>query len=153
MSEIHIARLPAATKNLRDRDSFSKVRLYWRATYTNMDRLCQREIIHYIRRTKEPLQGLSANLRPYLPFYPKTYTITTRMNAEILHLLLVSTLAAMYALAISCLCQRRLSLRAYILWGLFALVIPALGPFSTILARPGKFAKHNGHKGRQRKVI
>lgn len=55
-----------------------------------------------------------------------------------LRLLLAGFLVAMYILAMFYLRRRRLSLAAYAFWGLFALLIPALGPFLLILARPGK---------------
>lgn len=59
------------------------------------------------------------------------------MNAERLRLLLAVFLVAMYVLAILYLRRRNLSLGAYMLWGLFALLVPALGPFLVILSRPG----------------
>jgi len=60
------------------------------------------------------------------------------MTAEHLRALLMVFLIGMYLLAILYLSRRRLSLRAYILWGLMALILPALGPFLVILARPGE---------------
>ncbi|MBU4224207.1 MAG: hypothetical protein KKC71_00090 [Chloroflexi bacterium] len=60
------------------------------------------------------------------------------MDAETLRLLLAGFLVAMYILAMLYLRRRRLGLGAYLFWGLFALSIPALGPFMLILARPGK---------------
>ncbi len=59
------------------------------------------------------------------------------MNADVLRLLLAVSLIAMYVLAMLYLRRRRLSLGAYLFWGLFALSIPALGPFLVILTRPG----------------
>lgn len=60
------------------------------------------------------------------------------MTAEQLRILLVLFLAAMYLLAMLYLRRRRLPPGAYVLWGLMALSIPALGPFLVILARPGE---------------
>ena len=60
-----------------------------------------------------------------------------RMNAEVLRLLLAICLIAMYVLAMLYLRRRNLRLGAYLFWGLFALSIPALGPFLVILSRPG----------------
>ncbi len=60
------------------------------------------------------------------------------MDAETLRLLLAGFLVAMYILAMFYLRRRELSLAAYTFWGLFALLIPALGPFLLILARPGR---------------
>jgi len=59
------------------------------------------------------------------------------MNAEVLRLLLAVSLIAMYVLAMLYLRRRRLGLGAYLFWGLFALSLPALGPFLVILTRPG----------------
>jgi hypothetical protein len=59
------------------------------------------------------------------------------MNAETLRLLLAIYLIAMYILAMLYLRRRDLNLGAYALWGLFALLVPALGPFLVLLSRPG----------------
>ena len=61
------------------------------------------------------------------------------MNSEMLRLLLTGTLIAMYLLAmLSVRCQSS-TISQYTLWGLFALLVPALGPFLVILLQPGKF--------------
>ena len=60
------------------------------------------------------------------------------MSIETLRLILVSYLFASFFLAIFYLRNRNLSFGEYTLWGLFALLIPALGPFIVILSRPGK---------------
>jgi len=59
------------------------------------------------------------------------------MTAENLRLLLVVSLVAMYILAMLYLRRRPLTLGQFTAWGLFALFIPALGPFLAILNRPG----------------
>ncbi len=59
------------------------------------------------------------------------------MTAETLRTLLVGFLFAMYLLAILYLRRRPLTWAQFASWGLFALLVPALGPFLTILARPG----------------
>ena len=69
------------------------------------------------------------------------------MNAEVLRLLLAVSLVAMYVLAMLYLRRRRLGLGAYLFWGLFALSIPALGPFLVILTSPGSM-KYNPQKTR-----
>ena len=75
------------------------------------------------------------------------------MNAEVLRLLLAVSLIAMYVLAMLYLRRRRLGLGAYLFWGLFALSIPALGPFLVILTRPGNIKQDpqktgaGGHPG------
>ncbi|MDP2976616.1 MAG: hypothetical protein Q8N45_10455, partial [Anaerolineales bacterium] len=52
----------------------------------------------------------------------------------------------MYILAMFYLRRRKISLGEYTFWGLFALFVPALGPFLVIISRPGNI-KHNGHEG------
>jgi hypothetical protein len=59
------------------------------------------------------------------------------MTAETLRLLLAGCLVAMYILAMLYLRRRPLSLGQFIAWGIFALFIPALGPFLVILNKPG----------------
>jgi len=59
------------------------------------------------------------------------------MTAGTLRLLLVGCLLAMYILAMFSLRRRPLTLCQFAAWGLFALLVPALGPFLTILNRPG----------------
>ena len=61
----------------------------------------------------------------------------SRMNVETMRLLLAGSLVAMYVLAMFYLRRRPLTLGQFTAWGLFALFIPALGPFLTILNRPG----------------
>ena len=51
-------------------------------------------------------------------------------------MLLAGCLVAMYILAMLCLRRRPLSLGRFIAWGVFALFIPAMGPFLVILNRP-----------------
>jgi hypothetical protein len=60
-----------------------------------------------------------------------------RMNAETMRQLLAGSLVAMYILAMLYLRRRPLTLGQFTAWGLFALFIPALGPFLVILNRPG----------------
>ena len=59
------------------------------------------------------------------------------MNAGTMRVLLAGSLVAMYLLAMFSLRRRSLSLGQLIAWGLFALLVPALGPFLVILSRPG----------------
>lgn len=59
------------------------------------------------------------------------------MNAETLRLLLAGFLVAMYVLAMLYLRRQPLTFSQYTLWGLFALLVPALGPFLVILLQPG----------------
>ncbi|MBE3087957.1 MAG: hypothetical protein IMZ71_02415 [Chloroflexi bacterium] len=63
------------------------------------------------------------------------------MNAETLLLLLAGFLVAMYVLAMLYLRRQPLTFSQYTLWGLFALLVPALGPFLVILLQPGKSAQ------------
>lgn len=60
------------------------------------------------------------------------------MNADAVRFILLGFLVAMFALSVMFLRQRRLPVWAYAIWGLFALLIPAIGPFLVILSRPGK---------------
>jgi ABC-type bacteriocin/lantibiotic exporter with double-glycine peptidase domain len=65
------------------------------------------------------------------------------MTAETMRLLLVAFLFAMYLLAILYLRRRPLTWIQFAAWGLFALLVPVLGPFLTILARPGTKRKRS----------
>lgn len=47
-------------------------------------------------------------------------------------------LFGMVMMAVLYLRQRKLSTTAFVLWGLLALVLPVLGPFLVIVARPGE---------------
>lgn len=64
--------------------------------------------------------------------------MTTIMNAETIRLLLSVGLFAMFVLALLSLRHRQLTWIQFALWGLFSLFVPALGPFLTILAQPGR---------------
>lgn len=46
----------------------------------------------------------------------------------------------MLLLAVLYLRRREMSTLAYVLWGIFALVVPVVGPFVVIASRPGKAA-------------
>jgi hypothetical protein len=63
------------------------------------------------------------------------------MNAETLRLLLAGILVAMVVLARLTLRRQPLTFSQYTLWGLFALLVPALGPFLIILVQHGKSAQ------------
>jgi hypothetical protein len=60
------------------------------------------------------------------------------MNAGMLRLLLAGTLVALYVLAMLYLRRLPLPISHYTFWGLFALLVPALGPFLVILIQPGR---------------
>ncbi len=60
------------------------------------------------------------------------------MSIDTLRMILLSYLVLSFILAIFYLRNRHLSFSEYTLWGLFALLIPALGPFIVILSKPGK---------------
>ena len=55
-----------------------------------------------------------------------------------MRVILLFYLVASFLLAIFYLRDRNLKFGEYALWGLFALLIPALGPFIVILSQPGK---------------
>ena len=73
------------------------------------------------------------------------------MNADILRLLLVSFLVTMYLVAVSYLSRRKMSKLAYAFWGIFALLLPAFGPFFVITYRPGEMATRK--RGRQKSAL
>ena len=60
------------------------------------------------------------------------------MNLETMRAILFLYLIASFLLAIFYLRDRNLKFGEYALWGLFALLIPALGPFIVILSQPGE---------------
>jgi len=62
------------------------------------------------------------------------------MNAETLRTLLIIFFVAMFLVSISYLQRRKMSCWAYALWGMFALLLPAFGPFFVIAYRPGEHA-------------
>jgi hypothetical protein len=72
-----------------------------------------------------------------LAFYPKNLYNDYKMTAATLRLFLVVTLIAMDLLAMLYLRRRPLTFGQYAVWGLFALLVPALGPFLVILSLPG----------------
>ena len=58
----------------------------------------------------------------------------------ILRLWLYICIFGMLLLAVLYLRRREMSTLAYVLWGIFALVVPLVGPFVVIASRPGKAA-------------
>ncbi len=74
------------------------------------------------------------------------------MTESIIKLTLEVFLAAMATLALLFLRTRRLSFTSYALWGLLAIMVPALGPFLVIAARPGRgeAAPRRGARRRRR---
>jgi hypothetical protein len=70
------------------------------------------------------------------------------MNADALHVLLVIFFVAMFLLAVFYLSRRKMSKLAYAFWGIFALLLPAFGPFFVIAYRPGELAPRK--RGRQK---
>ena len=59
------------------------------------------------------------------------------MTSQTMQVLLVLFLAAMSALALLSLRHRPLKWHELAAWGLLALLVPAIGPFVVIIARPG----------------
>ena len=68
------------------------------------------------------------------------------MNANALRLLLGCFLVMIYLVAVLYLRRRKMSARAYAFWGVFALLLPAFGPFFVIAYRPGELV----HRKRSR---
>ena len=60
------------------------------------------------------------------------------MPAEPLRLLLAIFLIVMFGIALLYLSRRQLTLRQSLAWGVFALLVPVLGPLLVIALRPGK---------------
>lgn len=60
---------------------------------------------------------------------------------EIIRLVLLADILMMLFLAVFYLRQRKLTWLEFSLWGLLALVVPVLGPFLVIAARPGRWNK------------
>jgi hypothetical protein len=60
------------------------------------------------------------------------------MTTDTIRFLMIGCFIAMYALSMFYLRRRQLSWSAYALWGILALLVPALGPFLVIMARPGR---------------
>ncbi|MBN2046151.1 MAG: hypothetical protein JW757_14100 [Anaerolineales bacterium] len=58
-------------------------------------------------------------------------------TAEVLRFLLFADLFGMLMLAILFLRQRQLSTLGYVCWGIFALLVPVVGPYVVIAYRPG----------------
>ena len=59
------------------------------------------------------------------------------LSPDIMRLLLLLCVVGMAIMAGLFLRERRLSLAAYLGWGLVATLLPLLGPFLVILVRPG----------------
>ncbi len=59
-------------------------------------------------------------------------------SADTLRVLIFVCIFGMLLVAILYLRQRKLSTMAYLLWGILALMLPVLGPYLVIAARPGK---------------
>ena len=60
------------------------------------------------------------------------------MTAEIMRFILLTYLLGISAMAILFLRTRALSFVAYVGWGLFAILVPLVGPFTVLIVRPGK---------------
>lgn len=73
------------------------------------------------------------------------------MNAEALILFLVAFLVTIYLVAVFYLSRRSMSKLAYVFWGIFALLLPAFGPFFVIAYRPGEMAHRK--RGRQKSAL
>jgi energy-coupling factor transporter transmembrane protein EcfT len=70
------------------------------------------------------------------------------MNADAVRILLIIFLVTIFLVSISYLRRRKMSKLAYALWGTFALLLPAFGPFFVIAYRPGELVARK--RGRQK---
>jgi hypothetical protein len=73
------------------------------------------------------------------------------MNAAVLRVFLIIFLLAIFLLAVSYLCRRKMSKLAYAFWGTFALLLPAFGPFFVIAYRPGEMVARK--RSRQKSAL
>jgi hypothetical protein len=71
------------------------------------------------------------------------------MTVETLRTIFLVFLIAEFLLAIFYLRRCQLQFCAYTLWGLFALLVPVLGPFLVILSRPGDCAPKRDPRSRR----
>ena len=62
----------------------------------------------------------------------------TSMNAVIMRMSLIAFLVVIYLVSLSYVSRRKMAKPAYAFWGIFALLLPAFGPFFVITYRPGK---------------
>lgn len=60
------------------------------------------------------------------------------MSADTLLIVLIVFLVSMYLAAMSYLHRRVLTRLQFLVWGIVALLLPALGPFLVIAVRPGR---------------
>jgi hypothetical protein len=74
------------------------------------------------------------NLDVMIDFYPSTH---------LMRVLLVGCAIAMVCLAAFFLRSRKLSVLAYLGWGVIAILLPVLGPFLVIWMGPGEERDHN----------
>jgi membrane-bound metal-dependent hydrolase YbcI (DUF457 family) len=65
------------------------------------------------------------------------------LTPELLRYFLFGGIFAMLVLSMLFLRGRELSTREYILWGLLAVVVPVLGPYLVIAAKPGAQREHS----------
>ena len=66
-------------------------------------------------------------------------------TADSLRVILLVVLFGMLLIAILYLRQRKLSTLAYLLWGIFALLLPVVGPYLAIASQPGEPDSRDGH--------
>lgn len=59
-------------------------------------------------------------------------------TAVTLRVILLAVLFGMLMIAVLYLRQRKLSTLAYVLWGIFALLLPVIGPYLAIASQPGE---------------
>ena len=60
------------------------------------------------------------------------------ISPDTMRFFLLACLLGMLVLAVFYLQRRRMTLLEYVGWGLFALLLPGLGPFLVILSAPGQ---------------
>jgi len=73
----------------------------------------------------------------FLAIHSENLYNTFSMNASMIKIFLVLFFILMVLVAFSYLSQRKMKRIAYALWGIFALLLPGIGPFFLIAYRPG----------------
>ena len=65
------------------------------------------------------------------------YNMPVLLSPDVMRLFLFACLLGMAILAILFLRERKLSLSAYLIWGLLVALLPLVGPFLVIMISPG----------------
>jgi len=75
------------------------------------------------------------------------------LSADLMRIILVICLLGMSLLAVLYLHSRKMSYEAYLGWGIFAILLPILGPILVIIFAPGPAAKSDRLTNSRRRSI